>query len=109
MRQFRKCDRAVGKRHGIEDGEIAALLRGAIDRRQEIAIALVYMCSSRHENRLGERVALRNAVCRSFARFEVIGREHVEALCASPFSRCEITVSVGVEREALVEAWEVAR
>src|SRR5262249_52822019 len=103
----RECDRAVGKRHGIEDGKIAALLRGAIDRRQEIAIALVCMCSLRHENRLGERVALRNAVCRSFA--EVIGREHVEALCASPFSRCEITVSVGVEREALVEAWEVAR
>jgi hypothetical protein len=63
----------------------------------------------RHENRLRERIAIGNGVRHSLARFEVVGCEPVEALCACPFAYREITQTVGIECEPLVEARKVAR
>ena len=57
VRQFGNRDRAPLQRRRVEHGEIAAVIRSAIDRREQITIALWRFTAARNKDRLRYSVA----------------------------------------------------
>src|SRR6185437_4999404 len=109
MRQLGEGDRALLERHRIEDGELAAPLRPAIDGGEEIPFALRRLGAGRCEDRFRKGVTRRHAVGPLQVGLEVAMDERVERADRrfSALGR-EVAVAIGMEREAVVETREVA-
>src|SRR6185312_9771510 len=108
MRQRGERDRAFVEGRRVENRELAALFRAAIDRGEKIAIALGGVGAARNEDRLGKSIASRNAVGCLRAGLEIAMGQGVESAGARCLDlRREISMAIGVEREALVEPREI--